>query len=65
MTAQKSNMGNCHPSKIIKLLTVELYKIILLGYMCNFIFVPHFVKWKYLKLTAITGKVFTTFLTDR
>ena len=36
-------------------------KIILLGLTCNFIFVPHFVKWIYLKITATTiGKVFTT-----
>ena len=39
--------------------TVELWveksnKIIFLGLTGNFIFVPHFVKWKYFKITATT-----------
>ena len=48
------------------LFTVELWvekfnKIILLGLTGNFIFVLHFVKWKYFKITATTfGKMFTT-----
>ena len=41
------------------LFTVEFWveksnKIILLGLTGNFIFVPHFVKWKYFKITATT-----------